>query len=243
MQTTTNQIMHRLSCLRLSGMAKSWQAFMEGGQSSKLSLIQGMELLLQGEEDQRKENRYKRLLKAASFRYQASLEEITLSPARGIDADRLARLGTGGYINHGEAILITGKSGCGKSFMASALGHQACKLGYRVAYYNMQKLQKILKIARLDGSILKVFEKIAATDLLILDDFGLTPLDQMQQVDLLEIIEDRHAKKATIIASQLPLTSWYELIGEATIADAILDRIIHTSHRFELKGETLRKKQ
>lgn len=243
MQTTTNQIMHRLSCLRLSGMAQSWQAFMEGGQSSKLSLIQGMELLLQGEEDQRKENRYKRLLKAASFRYQASLEEITLSPARGIDADRLARLGTGGYINHGEAILITGKSGCGKSFMASALGHQACKLGYRVAYYNMQKLQKILKIARLDGSILKVFEKIAATDLLILDDFGLTPLDQMQQVDLLEIIEDRHAKKATIIASQLPLTSWYELIGEATIADAILDRIIHTSHRFELKGETLRKKQ
>jgi len=239
----TDQISYRLTSLRLSGMSHAWKTLIETRQINQLTLSDGLELLLQQEEDLRKNNRYARLLKQAAFRYQASVEELNTDPQRGMDKQRINRLITGEYIKNGEAILITGKSGCGKSFMASALGHRACKMGFRVAYHNMQKLQKLLKMARLDGSILKFFEKIAATDLLILDDFGLTNLDAQQQVDLLEIIEDRHAKKATIIASQLPVTEWYDIIGEATIADAILDRIIHTSHRFELKGDTLRKKQ
>src|SRR5690606_8684375 len=126
---------------------------------------------------------------------------------------------------------------------ASALGHQACEQGYQTAYFNMQKLTKQLKIARLEGSIVSFFLKLAKTQLLILDDFGLTHLEKQQQLDLMEIIEDRHAKHSTIIVSQLPVASWFDIIGEATIADAILDRLVHTSHRIELKGESLRKKQ
>jgi DNA replication protein DnaC len=138
---------------------------------------------------------------------------------------------------------ITGSTGCGKSFLASALGHQACAQGHKVAYYNVQKLLLKTKISRIEGTILKFFEFISKTDLLILDDFGLTHLEQQQQLDLMEMIEDRHGTSSTIIASQLPVSSWYDVIGEETIADAILDRLVHTSYRVELKGESLRKKR
>ena len=149
----------------------------------------------------------------------------------------------GDYIKNGESILITGAAGVGNSFLASALGMQACKQGYTVLYYNMQKLLVRLKVARLEGSIIKLLDKIAKTDLLILDDFGLTTLEGQAQLDFMEIIEDRHAKKATIIASQLTVACWFDLFKEESLADAILDRIVHTSHRCELKGESRRKKQ
>jgi len=235
------EIRSQLSSLHLSGMARQWQALEETRRTGELSLSDGMTLLLQAETDQRHENRYQRLLKNATFRYQASMAEINADAARGIDKLLLARLATGDYIRQGETILITGASGCGKSFIASALGHQACRQGYTVAYQNMQKLLVKLKLARMDGSIIKLFDRMAKTDLLIIDDFGLTALQGQQQTDFLEIIEDRHAKHATIIASQLPVASWFDVIGEAIIADAILDRIVHASHRFELKGESLRK--
>jgi DNA replication protein DnaC len=215
----------------------------ETRRTPELSLKDGMELLLQAESDQRNVNRYARLLRNAGFRYQASIEELNTESSRGMDRALIDRLAMGDYIRNGDAILITGSAGCGKSFLASALGNRACRQGYTVAYFNMQKLLMRLKISRLDGSIIKLFDKLAKTDLLILDDFGLTPLQGQQQMDLMEIIEDRHAKKATIIASQLPVAKWFDIIGEETIADAILDRIVHTSHRFELKGDTLRKKQ
>jgi DNA replication protein DnaC len=127
--------------------------------------------------------------------------------------------------------------------LASALGHQACAQGYKVAYYNMQKLLLKAKISRIEGTIIRFFENISKTNLLILDDFGLTHLEQQQQLDLMEIIEDRHGKSSTLIASQLPVTNWYDVLGEETIADAILDRLVHTSYRIELKGESLRKKR
>jgi DNA replication protein DnaC len=155
----------------------------------------------------------------------------------------LSRLATGDYVRKGEAVLVTGASGCGKSFLASALGYQACRQGFTTAYHNMQKLLVHLKLTRADGSIIKFFDRLAKTDLLIIDDFGLSVLQGQQQTDFLEIIEDRHAKKATIIASQLPVASWFDVIGEAIIADAILDRIVHTAHRFELKGESLRRRE
>ena len=139
--------------------------------------------------------------------------------------------------------LYCGESGCGKSFLASALGHQACAQGYKVAYYKMQKLLLKTKISRIEGTMVRLFENLSKTDLLILDDFGLTHLEQQQQLDLMEIIEDRHGKSSTMIASQLPVANWYDIIGEVTIADAILDRIVHTSYRIELKGESLRKKR
>jgi DNA replication protein DnaC len=237
-----NEIKSGLLSLHLSGMAHQWQTLEETRRTAELSLADGMALLLEAENDQRKENRYRRLLKNAAFRYDASIEEINANPARGIDKMLLARLSAGDYIRKGEAIIITGATGCGKSFLASALGHQACRQGFNVAYHNMQKLLVKLKLARLDGSILKLFDRIAKTDLLLIDDFGLTALQGQQQTDFLEIIEDRHARKSTLIVSQMPVESWYDIIGEAVIADAILDRLVHSSHRFELKGESLRKK-
>jgi len=237
-----DEIKAKLLTLRLPGMARQWQTLEETRRTGELSLTEGMELLLQAETDKRKENRYERLMKNAGFRYRASVEEIGADPARGIDKSFIARLAMGDYIKNGEAVIITGATGCGKSFIASALGHQACRQGYTVSYHNMQKLLIRLKQARLDGSIIKVFDRLAKTDLLIIDDFGLTALQGQQQTDFLEIIEDRHARCSTIIVSQLPVASWFDVISEAVIADAIMDRLVHTAHRFELKGESLRKK-
>ena len=228
--------------LRLLGMAAHWDAITQTRAHHQLSLTEGLELLLQAEEEDRANRRFERLKNAAKFRYAASIEELNFDPARGINKSQITELATGQYINKGEAILITGATGCGKSFVASALGYRACSQAHKVLYFNTQKLMIKTKMARLDGSIFKLFERIAKAALLILDDFGLTHLDKKQQMDLMEIIEDRHAKKATIIASQLPVKSWYDVIGEATIADAILDRLVHTSHRIELRGESLRKK-
>ncbi len=139
--------------------------------------------------------------------------------------------------------MISGATGYGKSFLASVLGKRACAQGYTVAYFNVQKLLLRTKMARLDGTIYKFLEKMAKIDLLILDDFGLTPLEQQQWMDLMEMIEDRHGRTSTIIARQLPVANWYGVIGEETIADAILDRLVHASYRIELKGESLRKKR
>jgi DNA replication protein DnaC len=169
------------------------------------------------------------------------MEEIKCDASRGLDKGLIGTLSTGDYLSKGESILITGASGCGKSFLSSALGHLACAQGYKVAYYNLQKLLLKTKMARVEGTITKFFESLSKTGLLILDDFGLFHLDKQQQLDLMEIIEDRHGRSSTIIASQLPVANWYDIIGEETIADAILDRIVHTSYRIELKGESLRK--
>ena len=229
--------------LRLYGMGRSWQALMETRKHHELTFTEGMELLLQAEENERDGKRFERLQKNAHFRYQASVQELHMDASRGMDKSLIAALATGEYIPKGEAILISGATGTGKSFLASALGHHACSQGYKVAYYNLQKLLLKTKMSRIDGTIYKFFEKLSKADLLILDDFGLTHLEQQQRMDFMEIIEDRHASAATIIASQLPVANWYDVIGEETIADAILDRMVHTSYRIELKGESLRKKR
>lgn len=236
------QIENQLKQLRLNGMAARWQAMLETKRTHELSLSDGLELMLQSEIDQRNNNRFERLRKTAGFRYQASVEELSYDQTRGLSKELITNLITGDYISKGESVLITGATGCGKSFIASALGHNACAQGHKVAYFNVQKLLIKTKMARIDGTIFKFFEKISKTNLLILDDFGLTHLQPQQQLDLMEMIEDRHAKSSTIIASQLPVASWYDILGEETIADAILDRLTHTSHRIELKGESLRKK-
>jgi len=236
------QTLAQFKSLRLHGMVRVWQGLQETRQLHETSLEEGIQLMLQGEEQERVNRRSNRLTKNARFRYQASLEEIHTNSSRGLEKALITQLATGEYINQGQAVLITGATGCGKSFLASALGHHACAQGYKVAYHNLQKLLIKTKMARVDGSIYKLMEQISKTDLLVLDDFGLTNLEYQQQLDIMEIIEDRHAKKATIMASQLPVASWYDVIGEETIADAILDRLVHSSFRIELKGESLRKK-
>ncbi len=236
------QIETQLGRLRLHGMSESWKAIVETRRHADLSLQEGLEILLQAEQQERENRRFDRLTKGARFRYQATVEEIRFDASRSIDKDLIMRLATGDYLSKGESVLITGATGCGKSFIASALGHHACAQGYKVAYYNAHKLLMKTKMARAEGTILKLFESISKTALLIIDDFGLTHLEQQQQMDLMELIEDRHGRSSTIIASQLPVANWFDIIGEETIADAILDRLVHTSHRIELKGESQRKK-
>lgn len=236
-----NQISQQLTELRLNGMNKRWQSLIEMRQHHELTFSEGLEMLLQSEIEERKNNRFERLKNSAKFRYQSSVEEFSYAPERGLNKEQISRLAMGDYIKNGESILITGATGCGKSFIVSGLGHHACNQGYKVMYLSFLKMLKTTKLAHVDGSIYKLLDSISKQDLLILDDFGLAFLEGQQQLDFMEIIEDRHAKKSTIIVSQLPVSSWYDIIGEATIADAILDRLVHSSHRIELKGGSLRK--
>jgi DNA replication protein DnaC len=163
------------------------------------------------------------------------------SDQRNITREIITSLADCSFVDRGENIIITGATGCGKSYLASALGYQACTKGKRVAYFSLPKLLSKLKSDKLDGSFRKEMDRIENKNLLILDDWGLTPLDTAARLALLQIIEDRHSRYSTIITSQLPISAWHQYINENTVADAILDRIIHQAHRIELKGESLRK--
>ncbi|MFA5458794.1 MAG: IS21-like element helper ATPase IstB [Synergistaceae bacterium] len=238
-----NEIANELKSLRMPGMAQCWLSLQETRKADSMSFSDGLQLLLQSEQDQRKENRNARLIKDARFRYQVYIEDLILDAARGVERDRIMRLATCEYIRKGVPVTITGASGTGKSWLGTALGYQACLSGYKVAYFNMQKLFEHITMARIESSLPKFFERMAQTDLLILDDFGMKVLDGQQLLDFMEIIEDRHARKSTIMISQLPIADWYDVMKKnTTAADAILDRIIHTAQRFELLGDTLRKK-
>ena len=229
--------------LRLPGMENCWRSLIETRRVDGMSLRDGLQLLLSAESEQRKENRNARLLKTANFRYQATIVETQFDVSRGVDRNRVMELATCAYIKAGIPIIITGPAGTGKSWLATALGHQACMLGFKVRYYNIFKLFEQITMARMEGTLTRFFSRMADTDLLIIDDFGVRSLDKQQMLDFLELMEDRHARKSTIIASQLPVANWYDMMtSNSTAADAILDRIVHTAQRFELKGSSLRKK-
>jgi len=236
-------IANELKLLRMPGMAQCWSSLQETRKADALSLNDGLQLLLQAEKDQRKANRNARLIKEAGFRYNASIEELVFDSARGIEKNKVLQLASCEYIRRGSAILISGATGTGKSWLATALAYQACLSGFHVAYFNLQKLFEKFTIMRIEATLPKYFDKLAQTDLLVIDDFGMKVLEGQQLLDFLEVIEDRHAKKATIIISQLPVADWYDMMSSnTTAADAILDRIVHTAIRFELKGDSLRKK-
>jgi DNA replication protein DnaC len=238
----TQQVIQLMQSLRLKGMQSAMENLIETRQWQQLEASQLLNQLLQSEWDERYNRKIHRLTSAARFRYQASMAEIKASQARNLTQAQLAELALCNWIRNGENLLITGPTGVGKSYLASALGHHACHNGLKTTYFSMQKLFRKLQLTRLDGTFHKETEKIARADLLIIDDFGLFKLDDQQRLDLLELIEDRHSRKSTVIASQLPVSAWYDIIGEPTLADAILDRIINHSHRIELKGDSLRKK-
>ena len=236
------EIVNMFHSLKLSGMSDCWDSLNETHRIDKLSFSDGLQLLLQTEQDTRQTKRINRLMNSAKFTYAASLEELDLTPERGIDSGEISQLGTCNFIRDGHTILITGPAGTGKSYLAMALGDKACRLNYRVSYFNMQKLMEEIKLQRLQGHEIKFFEKLSKLDLLILDDFGMFKLQGQQQNDIEQIVDDRYRKKALIITSQLPVSDWYDVIGNELIAESFLDRIVHKSIRFRLQGESLRKK-
>ncbi len=182
-----------------------------------------------------------RLTKNASFRYKAYLEEIDYTVSRGLDRNQMERLATLDFIRNGQNLFITGCAGTGKSFLACALGHEACKRGTRTLYANAAKLLGMLKAAKVKNSLEAELKKIERCQLLILDDLSLVRLDSKERPILPDIIEDRHERKSIIITSQYPSSSWYDMVGDPTVADAILDRIVHSAHSIELTGESMRK--
>ncbi|MCH7659016.1 MAG: ATP-binding protein [Bacteroidetes bacterium] len=228
--------------MKFFGMQKAFELSMETNTTRDFTTDEFLAYLIEAEYNDRQTRKMNRLIRSARFRYAAEVEQVHYPVSRGLDKNQLLRLATGNYIQRKESIIITGPTGVGKSYIASALGHQACTDGYKVLYYNASKLFSLLKMSKADGSYLKYINRIEKQDLLILDDFGLHPLDEQNKLALLEIIEDRHGKRSTIITSQIPVKKWHELLDNQTIADAILDRIVHTAHRIELKGESMRKK-
>lgn len=238
-QTAT---MQKLEEMRLSGFSRVYREMQESGMNKDFTIDEVIAHLVQAEWDDRYNRRLERLIKNARFRYQASVEQIDYIAKRSLDKVQMLRLSSCEWIKRKQSIIISGSTGLGKSFLASALGHQACQHGYKVYYRNCSKLFDQLKMAKADGSYVSEINRIEKLDLLILDDFGLKPLENNQRLILLELLEDRHGKRSTIITSQLPVQNWYDVIGEPTIADAILDRLVHSSHRIELDGDSLREK-
>jgi len=233
----------KMKQIKLYGMHGAFRTAIETGKTDDYTLDQFVSMLIDAEWDDRQNRKIERGIKNARFHYKASVENIVYDQMRNIDRNSVLRLAECDYIEKCENILITGSTGVGKSYLATALGYQACIEGNRVMYFNATKLFSKLKMAKADGSYLKELAKIERQHLIIIDDFGLQLLDNQNRLALLEIIEDRQNKGSLIVTSQLPVTEWYSVIGEKTIADAILDRLIHQSHRIELRGESMRKKR
>ena len=227
--------------MKLHGMHGAFKTAIETGKTDDYTIDQFVSMITDAEWDDRNNRKIERLIKNARFHYKATIENVVYEHARNIDRTKLLRLAECDFINKNENVLISGSTGAGKSYIATALGYQACIEGYRVLYFNTTKLFSKLKMAKADGSYLKELAKMARHQLIILDDFGLQPLDSQNRIALLELIEDRHNRGSMLVTSQLPVSKWYEIIGEKTIADAILDRLIHQSHRIELRGESMRK--
>ncbi len=234
-------LLERMKTLKLWGMYQSFQGDLYQSETDRYTPDELLDMLLESEWDDRQARKIHRLITSAKFRYMASVEELIYDEQRELDKNQMMRFAECEYITKRQNILITGSTGVGKSYLACALGHQACLKGHRVSFFNLAKLLARLKMMKADGSYLKEISRLERQDLLILDDYGLQPIDNQSQLIFLEIIEDRYDRKATILTSQLPVSSWYEVIDEKTIADAILDRLVHGSYRVNIKGESMRK--
>jgi DNA replication protein DnaC len=233
--------LQKMERMGMWGMMRSFRTSMEAGAKADFTPDELVSMLVEAEWDERQNRRLTRLLKLARFRYRAGLEDIDFGLKRNLQKNLLMRLADCQWVEQHQDVILSGPCGSGKSFIASALGQQACIHGYSVAYWPAAKLFEQLKLCKADGSYLRELAKLAKKRLLVIDDFGLEILDTASRLFLLELLEDRHGRASTILASQLPVSQWHQVIGEPTIADAICDRIVHTAHRIELKGESVRK--
>ena len=236
-----NQTLEHLRNLKLTAMAQALEEQIEQPATFDLSFEERLSLLVMREITDRENRRLQRLLKTARLKQAACVEDIDYRHPRGLDKSLMATLAGGDWIRRGANVHITGQTGTGKSWLACALGNQACRMGWSVKYERVPRLLENLRIAHADGSFGKRLAQLAKTDLLILDDFGIKPLARGDRHDLLEIIEDRHGARSTLVTSQLPISLWHEYIGEPTVADAVLDRLLQNAFRMELKGESLRR--
>lgn len=237
-----NHTIEKLKKMRLSAMVQLHDRHLKDNNTSHITADEYLALLTDHEWEDRQNKKIDRFLKQVNFRQKGSLSEVNYTQNRSLDKNTFLRLGTLDFIAKKENIIITGPSGLGKSYLAQALEHQACMMGYRTIYTNTARMFKKFKLAKVDGTYLKELNKLIKVDLLILDDFGLQAFDNHARETLMDIIDERHNKESSIITSQIPVSSWHDIIGEGTIADAILDRIVNSSHRIKLEGESLRKR-
>lgn len=232
----------KLRKMRLGAMAKMHSQHVANQDFNDLSPDEYLALLTDHEYEERLHNKINRLIKQARFKQQASISEVDYQQNRNLEKNMFQRLASLDFIHKKENIILSGASGVGKSYLVQALGNQACQMGIKTLYSNTARLFKRLKLAKVDGTYLKELNKINKMQVLILDDFGLQSFDNHAREALMDIIDDRYNSNSTIIASQMPVSAWYEIIGEGTVADAILDRIVNSSHRINLTGESMRKK-
>lgn len=239
-----NNTINQLKNLKLSGMTQAFSEQLEQPPLQDLSFEERFALIVDREVLYRSNRRVANLLRNAKLKQQAMAENVDYRHQRNLDKNKFATLLSCNFIYKRHNLLITGSSGCGKSYLACAIGHQACRFGLSVRYLSLPRFLEEIIIAHADGSYSKLLNQILKIDLLLLDDFGLVPnLTPEQRRDLFNIVDDRHQTKSTIITSQLPVKNWHDYIGEPTIADAVLDRLLENSHRIELKGLSLRKEK
>jgi DNA replication protein DnaC len=237
-----NQTLQSLRSLKLTGMADGLEQQLEQPSThDELGFEERIALLVDRESTYRLNNKITRLMKAAKLKLQAYPEDVDYQHPRGLQKSQIADLLSSHWIHKHHNVLITGPTGCGKTYLGCVLATQACRHGLSVRYFRTSRLLEALSIAHGDGRFAKLVQQLAKTDLLILDDWGLEKMSLSQRNDILEIMEDRHGLKSTLITSQLPISEWHKTIGDATLADAILDRLLHNSHKLKLKGESMRK--
>jgi len=231
----------KMKQMRLPAMAETYYNSLQNNLHTDYTIDQFIGLLVDQEWDYRHNKRIKNLVASAGFRYPASIQDIDYTAKRSLDKTVFERLALLDFIKNGENVIITGATGTGKSYLAQALGRNACLMQYKTMYFNFARLMDQIKLAKLEGSYLKLIRNIEKSDLLILDDFGLTAFDENSRNALMDIVERKYDRSSIIIAAQIPVKCWHETIGEGTIADAILDRLVHASHRIDITGESMRK--
>ena len=238
----TQQTLNQLRELKLGGMASALQNQLEHiGTYESLSVIERIQLLLDQEYLARDQRKQTRLIHQARFKLNADITDLDYRSSRNLKSAQVAQLAQGAWISKAQNLLITGACGCGKTYLGCALGHAACRLGFSTRYFRLSRLMLSLTQAKADGSYHKLLKQLARTQLLIIDDWGMETLNAAQRNDMMEIMDDRHGSTATMVLSQLPTDQWYATIGDNTLADAILDRLMHNAHRLPLKGESMRK--